>query len=77
MNNEIENIIGHIQPFEDSLKVNEYIEELRRENEYLKTMNDGLEQQNKEFIEALSDERDKLYNNLPSGDIKAYRVCKI
>ena len=32
----------------------------------------NLEQQNKELIEALSDERDKLYNNLPSGDIKAW-----
>lgn len=31
-----------------------------------------LEQQNKELIEALSNERDKLYNNLPSGDIKAW-----
>ena len=55
------------------------IEELEQENEYLKTMNDvleqmndGLEQQNKELIEALSNERDKLYNNLPSGNIKAW-----
>ena len=31
-----------------------------------------LEQQKAELIEALSDERDKLYNNLPSGDIKAW-----
>ena len=55
MNNEIENIISHIQPFEDSLKVNKYIEELKRENEHLKTMNDGLEQQNKELRELLDD----------------------
>ena len=31
-----------------------------------------LEQQKAELIEELSDERDKLYNNLPSGDIKAW-----
>ena len=33
---------------------------------------DKAEQQKAELIEALSDERDKLYNNLPSGDIKAW-----
>ena len=72
MSNEIENIISHIQPLEDSLKVDEYIEEFKRENKYLKTMNEELKQQKEELIEALSDERDKLYNNLPSGDIKAW-----
>ena len=40
MNNEIENIISHIQPEEDSEKMLNYIEE--------------LEQQNKELIEALN-----------------------
>ena len=39
MNNEIENIISHIQPEEDSEKMLNYIEE--------------LEQQNKELIETL------------------------
>ena len=39
MNNEIENIISHIQPEEDSEKMLNYIEE--------------LEQQNKELMEAL------------------------
>lgn len=54
MSNEIENIISHIQPFEDSLKVNEYIEEFKRENEYLKTMNEELKNQKAELIEYLT-----------------------
>ena len=40
--------------------------------ESLKNKIEELEQQKAELIEALSDERDKLYNNLPSGDIKAW-----
>ena len=48
------------------------IHKLNKEVENLETRIEELEQQNKEFIEALSDERDKLHNNLPSGDIKAW-----
>lgn len=55
MSNEIENIISHIQPFEDSLKVNEYIEEFKRENKYLKTMNEELKQQKAELVELLTE----------------------
>jgi cell division septum initiation protein DivIVA len=43
----------------------EIIKELKRENEYLKTMNDGLEQQKEELIEFIQ----HLYVNyhLPYG----------
>jgi cellulose biosynthesis protein BcsQ len=65
MNNEIENIISHIQPFEDSLKVNEYIEKLeqqltdlkesQKQKQIIRLCNrlDKAEQQNKQMIELL------------------------
>ena len=65
MNNEIENIVSHIQPFEDSLKVNEYIEKLKQQLSELKESQkqkqiiilcnrlDKAEQQNKQMLEAL------------------------
>ena len=68
MNNEIENIVSHIQPFEDSLKVNEYIEKLKQQLSELKESQkqkqiiilcnrlDKAEQQNKE----LREDRDNL-----------------
>ena len=44
MNNEIENIISHIQPEEDSEKMLNYIEELKQQNkellEFAKEMRD-------------------------------------
>ena len=44
MNNEIENIINHIQPEEDSEKMLNYIEELKQQNkellEFAKEMRD-------------------------------------
>ena len=61
MSNEIENIISHIQPFEDSLKVNEYIEKLEQQLSELKESQkqkqitrlcnrlDKAEQQNKQL----------------------------
>ena len=38
MNNEIENIISHIQPEEDSEKMLNYIEELEQQNKELKAL---------------------------------------
>lgn len=75
MNNEIENIISHIQPEEDSEKIKNYISEIEQQNKQLKESQtqkqrirlcnrlDELEQQNKQMIEALKLIKHKLEND--------------
>ena len=63
LKNKIAELEQHKNTLEQYLRIEKEVS-----NETIKE----LEQQKAELIEALSNERDKLYNNLPSGDIKAW-----
>ena len=90
MNNEIENIISHIQPEEDSEKMLNYIEELEQQNEklfhitqsqasdidILTTMNTELEQQNNTLEQYLRIEKEVSDETIKELEQQKTELCE-